>query len=216
MNPSDKDELIHRWLDGEVDAEEAAKVKSMLESDPELRAEVESLRALSKSLKAEVPADITPPSADFFNHHIRRQIEEAIESDPHAEVAPEAASKGIFSWLGLPWAVAAAAVVALLVLQSPQPGVSPVGGAESVVAAAYTPVEGVTAETYYSADAEATVIRLDGLAAMPDELEVEGHAAVSYPENGAMASNKLRDADGKVLFVMLGSAQGGAPTFFKR
>jgi len=105
------DILLTRWMDGELDGKDLARVEAWVAEHPELLAERDAVQAMSASLKENIPASEEPPYPDFFNHRILRTIEEerltAIE--PTKET-PQKNTRNLWQWLSLPIAAAAMAV----------------------------------------------------------------------------------------------------------
>jgi len=62
MTISEQDELLlNAYLDGELDAIEAARFESRVASDPGLSAQVNSQKALSAALRSDLDEDVPPP-----------------------------------------------------------------------------------------------------------------------------------------------------------
>ena len=77
------DERHSAWLDGELDAVEAAAVEAELAADPGLAAEVEALRSVRSLLRDNAMIDLRP---DVGEHFIARV--EALDAAEQAAVAP--------------------------------------------------------------------------------------------------------------------------------
>lgn len=140
---------------------------------PELLAERDAVRSLSRSIRQSVPESVEPPYPDFFNTRILRAIE---EEEPAA--APSAAPKGagFFKWLVAPLAAGAMAVCFYLGTQVGQDGAVPPPGANTASAAStvYAPDSRVEADIFVANNQEATVIVLEGLDDIPDDLDMAG------------------------------------------
>ena len=168
---------LTRWIDGELDGDELREFEQALADDPQLaaaKAEAESLRQL---LQSEMP-DRDIPNPEFFNSQIQRRI--ADESADTTRSPPPASNSGILSWFLSPFTLASAATVIALGLfaLSQLPGGKPSTDHTSV-ASTYTPDKAIDARDFYSAAADATVIVLDGLSALPDSTEIKGQNIVS-------------------------------------
>ena len=193
-------------MDGEMTPAESAAFEKRLESDPDLRAEVEQARHLTDLLRAEMPADMQVPHADFFNSQIQVRI--AQESDSSRRPVAEGGwLRQLFRSVASPWGfAAAAALVALLVVM--RPAADSRSADSTWVTSSYTPNPSVTAHTYHSTAAGATVLELDGLPEIPAEKKVAGlrvdHA--QQDRGGQVAS--FHDATGTPLLVMSLDAQG--------
>ena len=83
------------------------------------------------------------------------------------------------------------------------------------VASTYTPVQGVVADSFYSEEADATVIVLEGLADIPSDRPLTAFNATSYDADLAGGANYLYGDDGELLLVMTGG-HGQRPGFLSR
>ena len=149
------------------------------------------------------PRDI--PNPDFFNSQVQRRIAAGSDASPSSTgAAPTAAGGGILSWFRSPFTLASAAAVialgAFALSQDPDTAATP---DHTSVASTYTPDEHIGASHFYSDEAEATVIVLDGLAALPDSIELKGQNIVSA-EPGA--PNELYDEEQRLAFVIIQGA----------
>ena len=198
--PPDENQIV-RWLDGEMDAAEKAAFEAHLSADSALRAEVESLGRLGDVLRKNIPADREVPHGDFFNSQIQVRIAQE-EMDRARESRTRAAGGGWLDWFRTPWfSAAATAAVALLAFAIWQNrGASPSGS--SVVLSTYAPNPDVQARAFHSDDAEATVLMLDGLAALPADRKIVGHSVRRSETDQQMATTTLFSDDGQVLLVL--------------
>lgn len=166
------EELMTRWIDGHLTPDELAAMQRAVLAEPMLAREKESADRLGSLLRQHLPSTLDPPSPDFFTSRIMEEIHgvPVLKTMAPAAVRPS----GVFSWLKQPWfaPLASAAAVALLFLAS---NGSRSGTAATSVAQAYAPDPRVTATAYFSAEAEATVIDLKGLDAVPDDREIRAY-----------------------------------------
>lgn len=143
--------------------------------------------AMSSSIREHVKADVEPPYPDFFNQKILRAIESE-EVVAQSERSQEAKGmRGFWQWVtapvAIPMAMGAMALCFYLGTQFDNP--PPVdGGALTVVTptpagSVYTPDGAVSAAMFKSDKAEATVIVLEGLDDIPDDLEMAGGPSVT-------------------------------------
>lgn len=113
--PTDHDvalgERIADWVAGDLDEESAAAVARLVAQDPALQEEVEFWRAVQHELpRAAHPSSIAAPGAGFSEVLKRRLRAES-------SAVPVAATRVLrMPQFWMPWAVAAAAVVAMTVL----------------------------------------------------------------------------------------------------
>lgn len=187
-SPDDiNEELMTRWIDGHLSPPELAAVERALAAEPQLAGEVESVRRMGQLLRTHLPATLEPASPEFFTSRIMEEIQGVPVTQPLLQ--PSAARRtGLMSWLRQPWfaPLASAAVVALLFLAANGPRS---GSASAELARVYAPDPNVVAKAFYSAEAEATVIDLQGLQAMPADREIR---AFDVADTGPAAPGKPR------------------------
>lgn len=204
-HPSEEHDLI-RWIDGEMNETESRAFETRLKSDPVLAKEAAEMRALSASLRTHLPAEMRVPHADFFNTQIGVRITQmALDEARARQAAPGLGS--LLQWLRKPWfAVAGAAALAVLgfVVLNPENG----GASESMILSSYTPNTHVQARTYHDDAAEATVLMLDGLDAVPAERKVSGiHVGRSEVEP-ELASTTMYNSQGAAVLMISRDALG--------
>ncbi|QIF05386.1 hypothetical protein [Roseimicrobium sp. ORNL1] len=196
------DQLLGRWLDGELTPEETARFEAMMAADPALREEAQSMKKMGEAIRAHVTMEREVPHADFFNSQIMEHITAEQQAEQRAKTGSKAtASAGWLDWLRTPWvyAGAAAVLVAGFFLLQNRP-LSTDGHTQ--ILSLYAPSATVKATASYNADADATVLMLDGLEAIPADRNVAGFN-VHHSENDAqMATTTLFDDHGGVLLVM--------------
>lgn len=201
MNTPPDDQLLARWLDNELSPEERTRFEAMMAADPALREEAQSMKTLGDSIRANVTFERTVPHADFFNS----QIQERIAAHQRAEARGKAAAgtTSWLDWLRMPWALAGAAAVlaaGFFLMRGEAP--------HTEILSLYAPNASVHAAVSYSDDANATVLLLDGLDAIPAERNIAGiHVHHSETDTG-VATTTLFDEHGGVLLVMAKDAAG--------
>ena len=94
MNPNPDEQLLARWLDGELNADERASFEARLNSDPALRAEADSLMGLRDMLQTGFPKIAEVPHADFFNSQIQAQISQ-VQLEEKKAAAQAGAEQGV-------------------------------------------------------------------------------------------------------------------------
>ena len=203
MDLEDKQQQVTRWIDGELSPEELPAFEAHASKDPQLSAAKKQAEQLRRLLQAEMPAREIP-NPEFFNSQIQRRITEGAASSAPAEAAPSTSGGGILSWFRSPFTLASAAAVILLgffaLSQNRNGSTTP---DHTSVASTYTPDKEIGASHFYSDEAEATVIMLDGLAALPDSTELKGQNIVSA---GPGAPNELYNEDQQLAFVVFQGA----------
>jgi anti-sigma factor RsiW len=211
MKTTSENHDLTRWLDGEMKDDECAAFENRLRDDPVLASEAASLRALSADLRSSLPSEMRVPHADFFNSQIQVRIAQA-ENLPTAERQRSRSWSLLFRWLQQPWMAAgtavALAVFALVVFRQ-------VDGSEteSLVLSSYAPNANVQARAFHDEAAEATVLLLDGLEAIPADKQISG-LKVQRTET-ELAATTLYDAAG-VPMLSISHDAGGNPLIWTR
>jgi hypothetical protein len=170
MNTMPDEEMLALWVEDELQGASAAEVDAWAVSQPEWltrREDARQMKALFR--RANIPAAEEPPYADFFNSRISREIaREALSVFPSSSPSPSGGRRSFFSWLLPATAVAGMALCFWAGTRLVPAAPTPVTVAAPPVL--YTPEKGVNAEYFASADAE--IIVLDGVAAIPDTFEL--------------------------------------------
>jgi hypothetical protein len=180
MNTTPDEELLALWVDDALDGPPAAEIEAWAAARPEWLERREVARRLTPVLRSGLAtADL--PYPEFFNARIAREI----AREAGGAVSPMAVRPGsLWRWF-LP-ATAVAGMVLCFWAGTKMVG-APADAAPGPVAAApapylYTPEKGVKAAYFASEPADAMVIVLDGVAAIPDSFEVPETAAVRPPD----------------------------------
>lgn len=203
--PSEEHDLI-RWIDGEMNETESTAFEERLKHDPVLAKEARQMRELSNSLRAHLPAEMRVPHADYFNTQIGVRITQMALDDARAQQASPGWG-AMFQWLRQPWfALAGTAALAVLgfFLLSPATG----DASESMILSSYTPNTHVQARTYHDNGAEATVLMLDGLDAVPAERKVSGINIQRSEVEPELASTTMFDSRGTPVLMISRDALG--------
>ena len=191
--PSEDHDLI-RWLDGEMNAEERASFTARLDADPALKAEAEFMQRMSADLRSALPAEMPVPYGDFFNS----QIQARISQEPRDLPEPQRASW--LDWFRIPGfstiaAVTAAVVIAGVMIMRQSPS------GDSVVLSSYAPNQNVQVNAYYSSDAQATVLMLNGLEDLPADRKVVGYHIERSETDQEVAATTLYGDRGEIVVV---------------
>jgi anti-sigma-K factor RskA len=208
------EELLTRWIDGELDAAEQAEFDAVLKADPEFAERVKAEAAqLGDALRAELPATLEPPYPDFFNSQIAKRIREE-DASARPVSAGSSASPSVWSWLKSPFTLGAAAAACVVIFFT-RGDVDTASGNPSVVST-YAPDPTVqVSRAEFDEEAEATVIMLTGLARIPDEVEVGGQTIATYVPAGPRGFGRFYTEDRQLAYVMETDADG-APRFSAR
>ena len=168
MNTNPDEVTLALWLDDELTGEELATVEAWAAGQPAQLAAREEIRRWRATVANAIPASEEPPYPDFFNTRILQAIGQS-------EVRkPEARMPFWKSWL-VPAAAFAGMALAFWVGTQSGGRVFDVAGAPRAIPVAepllYAPESGVDAELVSSPKAGATVIVLNGVAAIPDSTD---------------------------------------------
>lgn len=169
MNTNPDEATLALWLDDELTGEQLAAVEAWASTRPDQLAARDGVRGWRAMVANAVPATEEPPYPEFFNSRVMRSIRDS---------APKAAPvKSSFwnSWL-MPLTACAGMVLAFWVgtktrQSTPVYDVAGAPKAIPVEPVVYTPEKGVNAEWFASSQASATVIVLNGVAAIPDSTD---------------------------------------------
>jgi hypothetical protein len=180
MNTTPDEELLALWVDDALEGPPAAEIEAWAAARPEWLERREVARQLTPVLRTGL-AVTDLPYPDFFNARIAREI----AREAGGAVSPLGVRPGSFWRWFLP-ATAVAGMVLCFWAGTRMVG-NPAGPVAAPVAATfapflYTPEKGVKADYFASEPADAMVIVLDGVAAIPDSFEIPETAAVRPPE----------------------------------
>jgi len=184
--------MLALWLEDELDGEDFAKVEAWAQSQPDQLAMRESARKWKAMINAGIPATEEPPYPDFFNTRIARSIsQQKAQQAPEAKPAnsipfwrkfalPLAAGVGMaFTfWLGI-HSRSIPVVESIAEMTAPGEMTQLADASENLPATVYTPENGVRAECFDSDAASATVVILEGLAAIPKETDLTRQTAAT-------------------------------------
>lgn len=173
MNKAPNETTLTLWMDGELRGDELQEMEAYAKEHPELLAERDAVQAMSRSIQNHLPASIEPPYPDFFNERVLHAIE---AERPLAE--PAQASKSSFTFWKLlvaPLGAGAMAVCFYLGTQVSTPGIAPTQAAPTLAASTvYTPDSSVESNIFVAGDQQTTVIVLEGLEDIPDDMDMAG------------------------------------------
>jgi hypothetical protein len=173
MNTPETHDPINRWRDGAMNPAERAAFEAELQANPSLRAEAEAMNALGSLLRDHVTLDAPIPHADFFNSQIQEEIAQLEREKSVSHPTPFLV--GALSWLTRRWAIAGA--VAALAIGFFAWNSMPRVEEGSQVLGFYAPNTDVHASSYQDSEANAAVVVLDGLDAIPDDHAISGAEA---------------------------------------
>lgn len=170
MNTNPDDTRLALWLEDELEEKDFPEVDGWAAGLPEQLAAREELRSYRAKIKEVVPASIEPPYPEFFISRVRQGIRDLGQDEEQGSRQVPMARPFWRTW-AMP-AVACAGMLFTFIIGK-QSGKTE--GTLAVVQDAgpvvYTPEAGVNAEWFASADANATVIVLQGVSAIPDSMD---------------------------------------------
>lgn len=197
---TDDEIRLTRWLDGELKDEE---VKDLIARDPELIALRQDIDRIGGSLREIFPTAEEPPFPELFNKQILRKIEELPVNRWQAAWRLFRESLGDW-WNESQWALPATASALLLVGLAAVTGAAGSRVSHSEVVHTYAPHPQHSVTTEFVRRAQATVIVLDGLEAVPDD-----HRIIGYFRPEAGPASGLASA---VEFSSEGTAAAARPS----
>jgi hypothetical protein len=151
--------------------------------------------------RKELDSGETIPYSDFFNHQLSNRIKEEEEAPAPTAAEREALAESMFprfmffKKFAAFAAITVAAVFAILFFINIK-----VGGSEIV--STYTPDPSLEAKTFYSDEADATVLLIEGLEEIPAQREVSGVQAVGYIPKDGGSRFTLYSAGNKPMLVL--------------
>lgn len=168
MNTNPDETLLALWLDDELHGAELTEMEAWAADKPEQMAAREKLRSFRAMVAENIPASEEPPYPDFFLTRIQQGIRDSEVAEIPAKTAAAPAAEPFWkAWL-MPLAACAGMVLAFGIGKKSHESNQGVAGVPSFAPVVYTPEEGVDAEWFSSSPAGATVIVLEGIAAIPD------------------------------------------------
>jgi hypothetical protein len=183
------EELFVKWIDGKLSPDEKPQLQALMEEESEIEAELQELKSVVQRVKAEVPASVEPPYGDFFNSQLMRKVDLQIESQRPAKKAER-------WWKSLRWAWAPVGAMALVLSffaghriarPTDDAGLALVNrsaGEVSNLPTVYFTGEALDAEVIADSDGEVSVIVVNGLSAIRDDIDfVTVTTSVSLPAN---------------------------------
>ncbi|MEM0896785.1 MAG: hypothetical protein AAGJ79_07845 [Verrucomicrobiota bacterium] len=218
MNQERKEQLVTLWIDDQLSNDERVEWDAAIAGDPTLLEEATAAKDAMKMLKAEIPASKEPPYADFFNSQIQKRIHEEDSAASQRSTEPVATFSldGILNWLRSPLTLASAAAVAIALFVN---GVGRGGDVEptlasnhTVVQAVFTPDSAINVTSKFDDYADAHVILLDGIDAVPEDFEISGKTVASWAPATKFGPARFFDASGRLAYV-LHPTPAGLPHF---
>ena len=203
-----EEELITRWIDGELDQKEKIEFEKLYDARPDfynsLRAEANASKDL---LKGSFEFEKEIPYGDFFNNQIRKKIQD----DDFDSNSSSGFLFDVLAWLRSPLTWAATACFIAFISVNPQSGVN---GDDNIIVSTYSPdpsVSIVSAE--FNEKANATVIVLEGLEPVPDETDFNENHITSYDRQGPPGFVQFYNKNDKLVYI-LETDEYGQPNVF--
>ncbi len=168
MNTNPDETKLALWLDDELEGTELADMEEWAAGNPEQLAAREEIRAYRNTIASQLPACEEPPFPDFFVSKVRQGIRE-MEAAERPAPAPVVSSFWK-SWF-MPAAACAGMIFAFTVGKQSRDPSQPLTIVPQLSPVVYTPEEGVNAEWFASSAADANVILLQGVDAIPDSTD---------------------------------------------
>lgn len=163
MNTNPDETRLALWLDDELTGADLAEMEAWAATRPEQLAAREELRSFREMMAANLPASEEPPYPDFFLSRVNQGIRDLQAAGATAK--PSASVPFWRSWM-MPVAACAGMVLAFGIGKRSNDAPAALTVVPAVAPVVYTPEDGVDAEWIASADAN--VIILEGVSAIPD------------------------------------------------
>jgi len=193
---TDKEELVTRWIDGELSPEQELEFKQLEESDPDFCA---SFKAASEDvrevLRSEFNSEKDVPHGDFFNSQIEKRIRQSYVKESQATSVLSAAT----AWIKSPFTWAAASAFCVMLFLSNGKLDQETG---STVVSTYSPDPSVSIVAGFNEEAGATVIKLEGLERIPDDTDFSVNHIVSYDRQGPPGFVNFYNKQDEVVYIM--------------
>ena len=162
------------WMDGQLTGTELESMEAWAQQHPELLAERDAIQAMTQSIQDTLPSSQEPPYPDFFNQQIMKSIQEETSAATKASVSSPEKSGSIWRWLAAPLMAGSMAICFYLGTQfTGSPTTSPSTDTVASTPTVYTPDNGVQADTFVASNQQATVIVIEGLEDIPDDLDLK-------------------------------------------
>ncbi len=172
MNTNPDETKLAMWLDDELAGTELAEMNTWAAAHPEHLATRDELRKFRNMLTQNVPASEEPPYPDFFLTRINQGIRE-LETKPAAAI--QSSNRSFWKSWFMPLTACAGMVLAFTIGKQSGTKEAPIVIDESsksvTTPLVYTPEAGVFAEWIPAAQANASVILLKGVTAIPDSTD---------------------------------------------
>ena len=156
------------WMDGQLEGKELQSMEAWAQQHPELLAERDAIQAMSQNIQNTLPDSQEPPYPDFFNQRIMSAIQEEAPA-PQTKKS----SGSIWRWLAAPIATGAMALCFYLGTQFTGNPSEPTAQTITATPTVYTPDSGVQADIFVASNQQATVIVIEGLEDVPDDLNLK-------------------------------------------
>jgi hypothetical protein len=168
MNTNPDENRLALWLDDELTGTDLAEMDAWAATRPEQLAARKELRSFRNMMAANLPASEEPPYPDFFLSRVNQGIR-----DLQAAAAPAKPNAAVTFWKSwmMPIAACAGMLLAFSIGKRSNDAAGKLTVVPSVSPVVYTPEEGVDAEWFASTGADANVIVLEGVAAIPDSTD---------------------------------------------
>lgn len=195
MNTNPDETHLALWLDDELEGSELAAMDQWASVHPEHLSAREEIRKFRAMMREGLPASEEPPYPDFFLSRVRQGIRDLppLHADP---VRPTPAVAPFWkSWL-FPAAACAGMVLAFGIGKQSRVASPSIAVMQNAAPTVYTPEEGVDAEWFAGSRGGATVIVLEGVAAIPDTTDFSETVYIpTAHESDRVASGRKSDSD---------------------
>lgn len=168
MNTNPDDIQIMLWLEDELPNDEQNLLDAWAVAHPHLIEKRDALRVWRENVRNHIVAEMPPAYPDFFQAKLLKEITNKPLSDKNVTKPSASWRKKIY----VPLAAAAALLLSFYIGKYSS-------GSSANAMVIYTPTEGVTAECNQESPAQGTVIVLNGVAPLKDDVPIQNASASS-------------------------------------
>jgi len=204
-----EEELITRWIDGELNDQDETDFNKLYDSNPDIFDSFKEDAGIYKQVfRDHYESEKEVPYGDFFNSQIKKKI---LEENCSTSM-PSSFLSDMIQWIKSPFTWSAVALSFCLIVFFNIPSESGFSG--GTIVSTYSPdasVSIVSAE--FNEEANATVIVLEGLEPVPNETDFSGNHIVSYDRQGPPGFVQFYNKNDKLVYI-LETDEYGQPNVF--
>lgn len=98
MKKEKTEELIVKWIDGQLNSEEEVQLVGLFQENENLEAELQQMKSVSESVTEKIPASVDPPYCDFFDSQLMRKVDLEIQSRTPSKIGERLVKSFQWAW----------------------------------------------------------------------------------------------------------------------